>query len=109
MMRQILEADWKILRKLHPVALGRFCQSVLTEIESVSMDQSKSSHQRYLDIYQLVKRRDKLIADTFDDARRSVALFQLTAMRRQGLLFDEEFLQFSQETQAIVELFLGGR
>jgi len=109
MTQKILEFDWKILRKLHAVAVERYCQGVFAEIDRISADTSKSFHQRYLDMYQLIKRRDKLLADTFDNSRRSMALFEITAMRQQGLLTEEEFSQFSQETRGVVELFLEGR
>src|SRR5437868_5933423 len=58
MPREIKEADWKVLRRLHPLALNRFCERVLAEIESVKHDHARSSHQRYLDIFEIVERRD---------------------------------------------------
>ena len=109
MTRKIVESDCKILRQLHKVALERFCQGVLAEIEAINADQSKDVHQRYLDIFVVVRQRDKALSDTFDHSRRSVALFQLTSMRSRGLLTEEEYLQFSDETRAVVELFLDGR
>lgn len=109
MTRKILESDWKLLRQFHKVALERFCQGVLAEIEGITADQGKDFHQRYLDIFQVVQHRNKAIADTFEHSRRSVALFQLTSMRSRGLLTEEEYLQFSAETREVVELFLGGR
>ena len=67
MSRDIAESDWKVLRKLHPVALDRFCRRILAEIESVVADSSRSHQQRYVAIYQLVERRDREIADAFND------------------------------------------
>ena len=32
MVRQISEADWKLFRHLHALALERFCESVLSEV-----------------------------------------------------------------------------
>lgn len=34
---EINESDWKVLRRLHPVALERFCERALTE-KWVSLD-----------------------------------------------------------------------
>ena len=107
MMREIKESDWKILRPLHSVALERFCQQILLEIERISSNRAKSFHQKYLDIYEVIRRRDKEIAQTFDDLRRSTAFIQLTAMKARGLLTEEEFLRFSPETQDVVHLLLG--
>ena len=108
MMRQIKEADWKILRQLHRVALERFCERILLEIERIHADSTKSFHQKYLDIYQVIQRRNREIAQTFDDLRRSTALTQLAAMQAHGLLTEDEFSRFSEETRDIIALLLGG-
>ena len=106
MMREIKESDWKILRQLHTVALERFCERILLEIEQIHSDTTKSFHQKYLQIYAALRRRDKEIALTFNDLRRSTALHQLTAMRARDLLTEEEFSRFSQETRDSVALVL---
>jgi len=36
--REIKESDGKVLRRLHPLALERFCERVLAEIEHVNND-----------------------------------------------------------------------
>jgi hypothetical protein len=109
MTRQIKETDWKLLRQMHPIALDRFCQRVLSEVQSISTDNAKSFHQRYLDIFDVIQNRDKDMARTFDDSRRSTALIQLAAMRSQGLLTDDEFQRFSEETRTFIEVLLGIR
>jgi hypothetical protein len=68
----IKEADWKVLRRLHPLALERFCERVLAEIESIRHDNARSFHQRYLDIFQIIKRRDQEMGCIFDDPKRSL-------------------------------------
>jgi hypothetical protein len=95
------------LRKLHPVALDRFCRRILEEIESVGADTSKSNHQRYREIYQLIRRRDGEIAEAFDDMRRSMAEIRILSLRKHGLLTDEEFARFSKETRDAVQSILG--
>ena len=44
MMREIGQPDWKLYRQLHPVALERFCQRVLSDIERPAKDSAKTSH-----------------------------------------------------------------
>jgi hypothetical protein len=44
----------------------------------------------------------------FNDFKRSTAFMQLARMRSLGLLTDEEFADFSLETQSIVSLFVEG-
>ena len=109
MMRQIKESDWKIFRKLHSVALDRFCGQILMEIERINSDRVKGFHQKYLDIYKLLHRRDKEMAQIFDGLRRSTALTQIAPIKDRGLLTEDEFLRFSQETRDAVDLMLGAR
>lgn len=77
MMRQIKESDWKLLRQLHSEALERFCKQILLEIERINSDSAKSFHRKYLDIYEVLLRREKEIAQTFNDLRRSTAFTHL--------------------------------
>ena len=106
-MREFKESDWKILRKLHAVALERFCEQVLLEIERIQCDGTKTFHQRYLAVYNAIRRRDKEIARTFNDLRRSTAFGQLAAMKARGLLTEDEFSQFSEDTQSVIGFLVG--
>lgn len=106
MTREIKEVDWKLLRQLHTLAIERFCEGVLAEIEGIKADEAKSFHQRYLDIFALIDRRDKEIAQTFDGLRRSNAFFQLAAIKFRNLLTEDEFSRFSEETRSIIEMLL---
>ena len=38
MSRVISESDWRLFRKLQPLALERFCERVLSEINQISSD-----------------------------------------------------------------------
>lgn len=99
MFDEIRESDWKLFRELHPVALARFCEGVLSEITRLAADTTKTPHDRYGEIYQLVRKRDKWLADAFDAKRRSTALLQLSIIRSQGLLTEEEVARFSPEAR----------
>jgi hypothetical protein len=107
MSRVISEPDWRLLREMKPVALDRFCRRVLEEIARISADAGRSSHERYLAVYQLVERRDRELAETFNGLRRSTALLQLAAMRSRGLLTEEELARFSAETRDVLLLLTG--
>jgi len=106
MSHEIKEPDWKLLRQISRVALERLCQRSLEEIDTIGSDSTKTYHQRYLDIFDIIRRRDKEIASAFNDMRRSTALSQLALIYSQGLLTGEEFLRFSQETRSVVEMLL---
>ena len=101
-MSDIRESDWKTLRSLHDAALDRFCRKVLDELIRVSTDSALTSHQRYLAIFKLIQERDEELAEAFNGFRRSVAIEQLQLWKRHGLLTDEEYSRFSEETRARV-------
>ena len=100
------ESDWKVFRRLHPIALERFCQRVLSEVARLATDTQKDSHARYLAVYRLIRQRDRELADAFNDPRRSVALRQLACIQSHDLLTDDEFTRFSAETREAIQFFL---
>jgi hypothetical protein len=106
MLREILGSEYKLFRRLQSLALERFFQGVLDEVSRLADDVGKSGHQRYLAVYKLLQERDEELAAAFDNPRRSTALVQLARIQFQGLLTDEEFAQFSDETRGLVQVFL---
>ncbi len=107
MTRQISEPDWKVFRAIHPVALERFCERTLTEIDKLIVQPGVSAHERYLAIFQLIRRQDKELARAFNDFRRSTALLQLLVFRSHRLLTEEELALFSPETRGVLEALSG--
>jgi len=103
MSNHISESDWKILRQIKPVALERFCRRVLADVTQVVNSSAETHHQRYLRIFQLLRKQDDDLARAFDDIRRSNALSKLMMMRALGLLTDEEFMRFRPETRNLVD------
>jgi len=97
------ESDWKIFRQLHGVALERFCERVIEEVRSSTASCTDSHHDCYLKLFDLLRRRDKELGDTFDTLRRSNALFLLVCIKRRGLLTEEELMRLSAETREAVE------
>jgi hypothetical protein len=107
MAHTISEPDWKLFRKLREIALDRFCQRVLAEVESLTVDNTKTAHERYLAVFRLIERRDRELATLFDNPRRSAALQQLVSIQSHSLLTEDEMSRFSPETRAVVQAFFG--
>lgn len=106
MQRQISEADWKLMQRLQPIALERFCQAILSEVVKLASDTAQGSHARYLKVFKLIQQRDEEIGEAFNEMKRSTSLFKLARMRSLGLMTEEEFAGFSSETKDLVSLFL---
>ena len=105
-MWEIKEPDWKVLRRVHPLALERFCERVLAEIDRVSHD-GATSHARYLQIFRILQQGDREMARLFDNPRRSYALTMLAEIRSQGLRTEDEFSSLSPETRGAMQMLLG--
>ncbi len=106
-MNQIRESDWKLLRRLKPVALDRFCQRVLSDVQAKCSDEAATAHERYLQVFGLIHDQNKRMAMIFDDMRRSTALYTVTLMRTAGLFTDEEFAEFSEELRETIQRYQG--
>ena len=101
----IRESDWKKFKPLRDKALVRFCDQILSQIEATNADDTLSSHEKYLEIYSLVRERDKELGQIFDGYSRSRALMQLAMIQSRNLLEPEEFDCFSESTLQFLTSF----
>ena len=106
MSQEISESEWKILRELKPIALDRFCQRVLAEVDRITTDTAKGAYERYLAVFKLIQQRDAELANAFDDLRRTTALQRLACIKFSGLLTNEELVRFSPETRDVIDFLV---
>jgi hypothetical protein len=99
----INESDWRVFRRLHSIALERFCKRVLEEVRE-GAECKTDYHDCYRKVHRLIRNYDKRIAVAFDNPRRSTAFVLLANIIDEGLLSAEELKQFSQEAQAQIKL-----
>lgn len=101
------ERDWRHLSRLKPLALERLCLRILNGArERIAAVPEGEAHRVYLDLYRYIQEQDELIAEGFDDWRRSRAFSLLTFWRACNLITDEEFSGFSADTREAVETSL---
>lgn len=101
-MKLIREYDWRVLRRLHPIALERFCERTLDECVQTATCDGQSAHERYGALYRLIKARDTTLAAAFNDLRRSTAIETLINLARLDLLTTPELDELSDETRDAV-------
>jgi hypothetical protein len=101
----IPEPDWKKFGPLRDKALTKFCDVILSEITTTADDDALSSHEKYLKIYNLIRNRDKELAEVFDGYSRSTALLQLAMIQSRKLLEPVEFECFSESTREYLASF----
>ena len=103
MSRDIPERDWKKLRSLKDSALNIACERVFQKVEKLIDSRGADSHRYYLKLWKIMREQDKQISLMFDDLKRSTAIIKLSAWKRNGILSDENFKEFSEETQKRIE------
>ena len=99
----IKESDWKTFRKLRELALDRYCQRVLKDVQQLLGNRDDSNHERYLKLWALLQDRDETIAIAFNDPRRSNAFVQLVNIVAEDLLTKAELSQFSEDLRERIE------
>lgn len=103
MSQRIPESDWKVFRELRSKALERFCERVLSDINQFASDDTRSCHDRYLEIYKLIDAHNGELARAFDNPCRSQAVMQLALIQSHDLLESEELAHFTSETRSSIE------
>lgn len=94
-----------MFRELRDMALERLCDRILDEARREIGRSGKSSHERYLSLYQGIQKGDDDIARGFNDSRRSTALTQIGIIHSMGLFTGEELRRFSTEVHRVIELY----
>ena len=97
------ESDYKVFRKLRVSALERYCGRVLKDVERLVHNDKPTYRERYLDLWKLLRNRDKTIATAFDGPRHSQAFVQLVNIDAENLLTEDELNQFSDELRDRIE------
>jgi hypothetical protein len=75
----------EVAERIHPLALERYCERALAEIERMTHKSAQSTHQRYLEFFKIIEQRDREMASIFSDPKRSNALTMLARIRAAGM------------------------
>jgi tetratricopeptide (TPR) repeat protein len=99
------ERDWKYLRGIEKELLSKLCRRINRRAVEIIQAESGSEHEKYLALYRHIKESDLVVADCFNDWRRSNLDLKLRYLQRQNLLGEEQLGNLS---EASLEL-LGSR
>jgi len=107
-MNNIPERDWKILRTLQDGAINCACGKILDKFEEILKEraENENEHKVYLQLWKIMKEKDQYIAIMFDDVKRSNAILKLAIWKRHGVISDEDFSAFSEETQQTIKTII---
>jgi len=93
------ERDWKYMKKVKEGLLATLCEQINGQAVDILKSEPNSERERYGRLYQHVQDSDDIVADCFDDWRRSTLLMKLVALQRHGLLPSDHMQHLSEETQ----------
>lgn len=104
----IKESDWKYLGNLKKALLARLCNRILDDIRTECGQEKREpdAHEQYLKVYDLIKKKDKMVADCFDDWSRSDLIFNILFLIKYKVITDEEVAQLSEETKERLKIHL---
>ena len=98
-MDAIPERDWKYLRGIQGQLLEALCARINGEASRIMADHSLNQHEKFLQLYAHVIGQNRVVADCFDDWRRSNIFLKLLLLRKHRLLMGEHISKLSAETQ----------
>ncbi len=98
-MSSVPERDWKLLSRLREGLLAVACERIFQQVDQLAAGREGREHERYLALWRLLATEDKRIVEMFDGLSRNSAFEKILLLRRYGVLGDEQFSQFSPETQ----------
>lgn len=103
------EVDWKYMSGLKPILLERLCNRILDQLQAECRPEKRSSyaHQQYLQVFKLVQKKDQIIAECFDDWKRSRLLEKIAYLSKHKVITAEELLGLSDETRIILGFLTG--
>ncbi len=93
------ERDWKYMKKVKEELLSALCNQINGQAMDILKAEANSERERYGRLYRHVQDSDEIVADCFDDWRRSTLFMKLIALQRHGLLTSDHMQYFSEETQ----------
>ena len=99
MADSIPERDWKHMRSIHDEILAALCGRINSQSEAILKQGRDTPHKTYLDLYRHMQKSDDVIANCFNDWRRSTLQIKLSALHEHGLLADAQIMKLSPETQ----------
>ena len=99
MAGSIPERDWKYMKEIKDHLLAILCRQINRRSVVILKENNGSEYEKYLRHYEHIKNSDRIIAECFDDWRRSTLMQKLIALQHYDLLTDEQVEQLSGETQ----------
>jgi hypothetical protein len=98
-MNGIPEHDWKYLRSIQTEMLDELSSRINDEVRTMLARGDLSENEKRLSVYDIVTKKDKIVAMCFDDWRRSTIVERCWALHKHGLLKPQHLEKLDPMTQ----------
>lgn len=98
----IPEIDWKYLRSVQSELLAALCERINQKAAKILGAPKMSEPDKFKALYQHIVDSDDLVAQCFDDWRRSNLRLKVVMLHRNGLLTEKHLLHLSAETKHLL-------
>ena len=102
-MTDVPERDWKYLRSIHDEMLAMLCSRINRQTIDLLACQTATEYEKYRKLYSHIQKADRIVAECFDDWRRSTLLQRVVSLRRHKVMTQEQFEPFTPGTQECVK------
>jgi hypothetical protein len=91
----ITERDWKYLRSIHDEMLYALCLRINEKAVAIANVRTSNPHKQYLELFHHMEKSESIVAECFNDWRRSGINLTILSLRRHGLLLDSHVQNLS--------------
>jgi hypothetical protein len=102
MKTAIPEIDWKYLRSVQSELLFSLCERINREAIEILRSGEMSECDKYKKLYRHILDSDEIVANCFDDWRRSNIRLKVVMLHRHSLLTEENMSHLSDETKNLL-------
>jgi hypothetical protein len=96
------ERDWKFLRSVFDEMLEALSRRINDEVRAILARTDMSENEKRRSVYDIVRKRDRVVAECFDDWRRSRLYERCWALKQHGLLKPEYIAKLTPESQKAI-------
>ena len=96
------------MRSVKSELLATLCRRINEETAAILDDETLAPHDKYLSVYQHIQESDAIVAECFDNWRRSTLMLRLLALAKHDLLTDEQLARLSDRTRGTLHFLMTG-
>ena len=100
-MGSISERDWKYLRSIEAELLATLCGRINQQAQEILHRPHVPAAETYRQLYRHIQESDAIVAECFDDWRRSTMWITVRILAKHGLLQPEHIRHLTAAAQAL--------